>query len=159
MIHNPYYSREVQGPYELTDIGDLRLEEGGTLRSCKLGYITFGTLDADKQNAILVPTWYSGTHQVMSQVYIGKEHALNPERYFIIVVNQLEGDVLSPYVLGKTLSLHPLAILLALSAGTISAGIIGAILAVPFAAVAWSAITTWRSVENDEAPAPAADSS
>ncbi|HKX68334.1 MAG TPA: AI-2E family transporter [Intrasporangium sp.] len=76
----------------------------------------------------------------------------------VIVVNQLEGDVLSPYVLGKTLSLHPLAVLLALSAGTISAGIIGAILAVPFAAVAWSAITTWRSVENDEHPAPAPDS-
>jgi len=77
----------------------------------------------------------------------------------VIVVNQLEGDVLAPYVLGKTLSLHPLAILLALSVGTISAGIIGAILAVPFAAVAWSAITTWRSVENGEALAPAADSS
>ncbi len=63
----------------------------------------------------------------------------------VIIVNQLEGDVLSPIVLGKTLSLHPLAILLALSVGTISAGIIGAILAVPFAAVTWSAITTWRS--------------
>ena len=65
----------------------------------------------------------------------------------VIVVNQLEGDVLSPYVLGKTLSLHPLAVLLALSAGTISAGIIGAILSVPFAAVAWSTITTWRATE------------
>lgn len=68
----------------------------------------------------------------------------------VIVVNQLEGDVLAPYVLGKTLSLHPLAVLLALSIGTISAGIIGAILAVPFAAVTWSAITTWRSVEDLE---------
>jgi predicted PurR-regulated permease PerM len=73
----------------------------------------------------------------------------------VIVVNQLEGDVLAPYVLGKALSLHPLAVLLALSAGTISAGIIGAILAVPFAAVMWSAISTWRDTEradNDERP-------
>src|SRR5262245_50108447 len=95
MIHNPYYSREVQGPYELADIGDLQLEEGGTIRGCKLGYVTFGKLDADKRNAILVPTWYSGTHQVMSQVYISKEHALNPERYFIIVINQIGSGVSS----------------------------------------------------------------
>ena len=74
----------------------------------------------------------------------------------VIVVNQLEGDVLSPYVVGKAVSLHPLAVLLALSAGTISAGIIGAILAVPFAAVAWSAITTWRSTEDPVPGSPTA---
>jgi hypothetical protein len=51
----------------------------------------------------------------------------------VILVNQLEGDLLSPLVLGKVLSLHPLAVLLALTAGTIAAGITGAILAVPFA--------------------------
>ncbi|HEU5144838.1 MAG TPA: AI-2E family transporter [Dermatophilaceae bacterium] len=67
-----------------------------------------------------------------------------------ILVNQLEGDVLAPLVLGKTLSLHPLAVLLALSAGTIAGGITGAILSVPFAAVAWSAITTWRETEEEE---------
>jgi predicted PurR-regulated permease PerM len=72
----------------------------------------------------------------------------------VIIVNQLEGDVLAPYVLGKALSLHPLAVLLALSAGTISAGIIGAILSVPFAAVTWSAITTWRSADGTEATEP-----
>ncbi len=61
----------------------------------------------------------------------------------VIAVNQLEGDILAPVVLGKALSLHPLAILLALTAGTILAGIIGALLAVPLAAVAWTAVTTW----------------
>lgn len=71
-----------------------------------------------------------------------------------ILVNQLEGDVLAPLVLGKTLSLHPLAILLALSAGTIAGGITGAILSVPLAAVIWSAITTWRETEQEETAAP-----
>ena len=95
MIDNPYYSPKVQGPYELAEIGDLRLEEGGTLRGCRLGYTTFGKLDASKSNAILVPTWYSGTHQIMGQVYIGKDHALDPERYFIIVVNQIGSGISS----------------------------------------------------------------
>jgi homoserine O-acetyltransferase len=95
MITNPYYSVETQGHYSLHDIGDLRLEEGGTLRSCKLGYATFGTLNADKSNAILVPTWYSGTHSIMAQVYIGKQHALNPDKYFIVVVNQIGSGISS----------------------------------------------------------------
>ena len=63
----------------------------------------------------------------------------------VIAVNQLEGDLLAPVVLGRSLRLHPLAVLLALSAGTIVAGIIGAILAVPFAALAWAIVTTWRA--------------
>ena len=41
------------------------------------------------------------------------------------------------------LSLPPSVILLALTAGTILAGIIGALLAVPLAAVTWTAVTTW----------------
>jgi homoserine O-acetyltransferase/O-succinyltransferase len=95
MLNNPYYSTESQGPYDLADIGDLVLEEGGTIRGCKLGYTTFGTLNTRKDNAILVPTWYSGTHQIMGQVYIGKERALNPDRYFIVVVNQIGGGISS----------------------------------------------------------------
>ncbi len=62
----------------------------------------------------------------------------------VIAVNQLEGDILAPVVLGQALALHPLAILLALTAGTIVAGIVGALLSVPFAAVAWTAVKTFR---------------
>ena len=89
MINNTYYTQEVHGPYELHDIGDLQLEEGGTIRGCKLAYATFGTLNAAKDNAILTPTWYSGTHKIIEQVYIGKGRALDPDKYFIIVVNQI----------------------------------------------------------------------
>jgi homoserine O-acetyltransferase len=93
MIENSYYSQDVHGPYELHDIGDLELEEGGTIRGCQLACATFGTLDAAKDNAILIPTWYSGTNKIIEQVYIGKGRALDPERYFIIVVNQIGGGL------------------------------------------------------------------
>ena len=89
MITNAYYSQEGHGPYELFDIGNLDLEEGGTLRACKLAVATHGKLNAAKDNAILVPTWYSGTSKIMEQVYIGKGRALDPEKYFIVVVNQI----------------------------------------------------------------------
>lgn len=70
----------------------------------------------------------------------------------VIAVNQLEGDVLAPIVYGKTMSLHPLAILLSLTAGIALAGIIGGLLAVPFAAVAWTVATAWNPDPEEDEP-------
>ena len=89
MINNDYYSQNVHGPYELHDVGNLALEEGGTIRGCQLAYAAFGRLNAAKDNAILIPTWYSGTNKIIEQVYIGTGRALDPGKYFIIIVNQL----------------------------------------------------------------------
>ena len=93
MINNNYYSQEVHGPYELDDIGHLELEEGGTIRNCQLAYATFGALTAAKDNAILIPTWYSGTNKIIEQVYIGNGRALDPAKYFIVIVNQIGASV------------------------------------------------------------------
>lgn len=89
MIENPYYSPEVQGPYEMFDLGNFTLEEGPTLRGCQLAHATFGELNDARDNAILVTTWYSGTHQIFADAYIGSEHALDPQKYFIVVANQI----------------------------------------------------------------------
>ncbi len=89
MPQNEFYTQDFHGPYEVADIGDLVLEEGSTLRGCKLAYATHGTLSAAKDNAVLVTTWFSGTSKVMEQAYIGPGRALDPARYFIIVVNQI----------------------------------------------------------------------
>lgn len=64
---------------------------------------------------------------------------------WIIIVNQVEGNVLQPIIMGRTLSLHPLVILLALTVGTIVGGIFGAILAVPYTAVAWAVMQIWST--------------
>ena len=93
MIENSYYSQENHGPYELHDIGSLELEEGGTIRDCQLAYATFGTLNPAKDNAILVPTWYSGTNKIIEQVFVGSGHALDPDKYFVMIVNQIGGGL------------------------------------------------------------------
>ena len=51
--------------------------------------------------------------------------------------NLLEGKVLAPHFVGRATGLHPLAVLLALFAGAHLAGLIGALVAVPFVAGAW----------------------
>ncbi len=52
-----------------------------------------------------------------------------------LVENQIEGHLLQPLVVGRAVRLHPLAIILALAVGGVTAGIPGAIVAVPAAAV------------------------
>ena len=72
----------------------------------------------------------------------------------VIGVQQLEGNFLSPFVMGKSLKLHGLVVLLALTAGTILGGIFGTLISVPAAAVAWVVIKHW----NDPiVPAPGVD--
>ena len=94
---NTYYTQDIHGPFKTISIGRLELEEGGVLDDCTLAVATHGQLNAARDNAILVPTWYSGTSKIMEQVYIGPGRALDPDRYFIIVVNQIgNGLSLSP---------------------------------------------------------------
>lgn len=52
----------------------------------------------------------------------------------VLVVQQIEGNVLYPWLFGKAASVHPMAILLAVSAGTLLAGLAGAVIAVPILA-------------------------
>jgi predicted PurR-regulated permease PerM len=53
----------------------------------------------------------------------------------IVVIGQIEGHLLQPLVMSRAVSLHPLAVALVVAAGTILAGVIGAVLAVPVASV------------------------
>ena len=64
----------------------------------------------------------------------------------IIVIQQLEGDLVFPVVVGRALDLHPVAILLVLTAGGVLGGVVGAFLAVPLAAVVNDAASYLRLV-------------
>ncbi len=58
----------------------------------------------------------------------------------ILAVQQLEGHVLQPLVMGRAVSIHPLAVVLAIAGGGVLAGVVGALLAVPAVAFLNSAI-------------------
>ncbi|MGW6131909.1 AI-2E family transporter [Cellulomonas sp. NPDC055163] len=53
----------------------------------------------------------------------------------VLLVQQIEGHVLQPLLMGHAVSLHPVAVLLAVAAGSLAAGIVGALFAVPIVAV------------------------
>jgi len=70
----------------------------------------------------------------------------------IILVQQLEGHILQPLLMGRFVRIHPLAIILAIGAGGILAGIGGAIVAVPTVAVVNTVVKYWA--ENARAGLP-----
>jgi predicted PurR-regulated permease PerM len=53
----------------------------------------------------------------------------------VIGVQQLEGHVLQPAIMGKAVAIHPLAVIMAIATGVVLAGIVGALVAVPITAV------------------------
>ncbi len=71
---------------EIHDLGPVVLQSGVNLPSAKIAYETHGTLNADKSNAILFPTWFGGQNPSNKWI-IGPDWALDPAKYFIVVVN------------------------------------------------------------------------
>ncbi|PKQ25845.1 MAG: AI-2E family transporter [Actinobacteria bacterium HGW-Actinobacteria-4] len=62
----------------------------------------------------------------------------------ILVVQQIEGNVLYPWLFGKAAQIHPFVILMTISAGTLTAGLVGAVIAVPILAFLYTFIRGLR---------------
>lgn len=67
--------------YETYPLGDFTLQEGTTLPSAHIAYLTLGS---PSNPAIIYPTWYSGL--ISDNLWlIGKDKTLNPENFYIII--------------------------------------------------------------------------
>lgn len=78
----------------------------------------------------------------------------------VLLVQQIEGNVLQPLVMGRAVSLHPLAVFLAVAGGTAVMGLVGAIFAVPAMAFLNATIKYFHAkpwLEGEPAPAGASD--
>ena len=86
----------ADSPQQMASIGDLLLESGETLRNCKVGYRTAGTLNADKSNVIIFPTWFTGTSDgLWKYELIGPGKLADTDRYFVIAIDALGNGVSS----------------------------------------------------------------
>lgn len=82
------------GDQQFFPLGDVKLEAGGTIKDCILGYRTFGALNDSRSNAILFPTWYAGTSSEL-EAFIGQGKLLDTSRYFIIGVDSFGNGISS----------------------------------------------------------------
>jgi homoserine O-acetyltransferase len=81
--------------YEVFEVTNFLLLKGGVLPQARLAYKTLGKLNAAKDNVIVAPSWYTGTHNDTIMVQVGPGHALNPEKYFIVCPNLLANGLSS----------------------------------------------------------------
>jgi homoserine O-acetyltransferase len=77
-----------QAPHQLYKIGDLPLESGEVIKDFSISYVTHGTLNAKKSNAILMVTALSGNHHRLDFM-IGPGKPLDPTKYFIICTDAI----------------------------------------------------------------------
>jgi homoserine O-acetyltransferase len=77
-----------QPPHQLYNEGDLKLESGEAIRDFSISYVTHGTLNAKKSNAILMVTAISGNHHRLDFM-IGPGKALDTDKYFIICTDAI----------------------------------------------------------------------
>ncbi len=67
-------------------LGDIKLQSGAILPDAKLTHQTYGELNATRDNVIVLPTFYTGTH-TRNEGFFGPGRAMDPARYFIVSVD------------------------------------------------------------------------
>jgi len=72
--------------YEKFELGDVTLLSGEALRSAFLAYKTYGTLDANKSNVVVLPTFYTGSHQ-RNEGFFGPGRAIDPDKHFVVSID------------------------------------------------------------------------
>ena len=75
-------------PHQSFSMGDLKLENGESIRDFSISYVTHGTLNANKSNAVLMVTSIGGNHHRIDYL-IGAGRALDPAKYFIICTDAI----------------------------------------------------------------------
>jgi homoserine O-acetyltransferase len=79
---------------KFAELGDFPLENGDAILDCRIGYRTFGSLNSEESNAVLFPTWYSGSSQSLVPL-IGPGKLIDSTKYFVIALDGLGNGVSS----------------------------------------------------------------
>src|SRR5580700_9258910 len=83
-------------------LGDIELQSGETLADAQLVYVTLGVLNEARDNAVVLPTYYTGQHWNYLTL-IGAGRALDPDRYFIVIPNMFGNGLSSSPSTTRTL--------------------------------------------------------
>ena len=76
------------------NMGECQLESGAKILDCRIAYTTVGTLNSDRSNAILFPTFYGGKASDLLK-YVAPDLLVDSSKYFVIVVDSFGNGVSS----------------------------------------------------------------
>lgn len=80
-------------PLQVASIGDFALENGQTIRDCRIAYRTYGELNATKSNVVVLLTWFAGSTDGLASL-IGPDAMFDSSRFYVVTIDAL-GDGLS----------------------------------------------------------------
>jgi homoserine O-acetyltransferase len=72
--------------YKTFQLNDIELQSGVIMPDAKLTYQTYGELNAARDNVVVLPTFYTGTHK-RNEGFFGPGRAMDPARHFIVSVD------------------------------------------------------------------------
>jgi homoserine O-acetyltransferase len=75
-------------------LGNFRLENGQVIQNLRIGYRTLGTLNPQKSNAVVFPTWFTGTTKQLVDL-VGPGKLVDSSKYYVILVDALGDGVTS----------------------------------------------------------------
>ena len=80
--------------YDRIELGDVTLLSGEVLKSAFLAYKTYGKLNQEKNNVVVLPTFYTGSHQ-RNEGFFGEGRAIDPANHFIVSINMFGNGISS----------------------------------------------------------------
>ena len=80
--------------HSVFDLGEFELQSGIVFSGAKLAYKTYGELNAQRDNVVVLPTFYTGTH-MRNEGYFGRGRAIDPARHFVVSVNMFGNGISS----------------------------------------------------------------
>ncbi len=80
---------------KFASLGEFKLESGEVIHDCRVGYRTFGKLNADGSNAILFPTWANGTTEQLQHSIGPKNGVVDYADYYVVLIDALANSVSS----------------------------------------------------------------
>lgn len=87
----------ADGEQQFANLGTCKVESGETIQDCRVGYRTWGKLNDDKSNVVVVLSWFTGNSEKVGEASIGPDKYVDPAKYFAIVIDALaDGVGISP---------------------------------------------------------------
>jgi homoserine O-acetyltransferase len=77
---------------QFASLGDFELENGQVIKECRIGYRTFGSMNENKSNVVLWPTWFAGQSSHISGL-IGPDKMVDSTKYFVIVADAIGNGI------------------------------------------------------------------
>lgn len=94
LLFVPRMASAQDGALQFAELRTCKLDSGAQIENCRLGYRTWGKLNADHTNAVVFPTWFTGTSEQISG-NVGPGKLVDPAKYFVVAIDAFGNGVSS----------------------------------------------------------------